>query len=333
MPAGYRFVRELGSGGAGWVALAEHEVLHRWVAVKTVYGGGIDVAGRHRLEREGQALARLVHPGIVRVYEMTEVAGDAVLVMEYVAGADLSKHLLERSLPAAVLVRVLSDVASALDFAAGNGIVHRDVKPANILVTSDGRGKLADFGIARLSRAAAAFRTTQGVAIGTPRYASPEQMLDPDHESPASDAYSFAVMLYEAYLGELPFTGDAAMLLARHAIASPVAPQQVRPELDDATAGLLVAGLAKDPAARPSPAQLMRALATSAVIPAMAGAGAVLGQPAVSSPRPRAGGSGRAAGSRPPAARRSAPRARAVLGRVLFLPCWCCAGDRCPGRA
>jgi len=304
MPAGYRFVRVLGSGGAGWVALAEHEVLHRTVAVKTVYGGGFDLDSRRRLEREGQALAQLVHPCIVRVYEITEVAGDAVLVMEYVAGGDLSTCLRERSLSAPALVRVLTDVAAALEHAAEHGIVHRDVKPANVLVTSDGHGKVADFGIARLSRAAAAFRTTQGVAVGTPRYASPEQMLDPDHESPGSDAYSFAVMAYEAYVGDLPFKGEAAMLVAQHAVGRPIAPRQVRPELDDATAELLVAGLAKNPAARPSPSQLMRALAASAVIPAMAGRGAALGPaaaapalgqqepawigpPAVSLPRPR----------------------------------------------
>ena len=283
MPAGYRFVRVLGSGGAGWVALAEHEVLHRTVAVKTVYGGGFDLDSRRRLEREGQALAQLVHPCIVRVYEITEVAGDAVLVMEYVAGGDLSTCLRERSLSAPALVRVLTDVAAALEHAAEHGIVHRDVKPANVLVTSDGHGKVADFGIARLSRAAAAFRTTQGVAVGTPRYASPEQMIDPDHESPGSDAYSFAVMAYEAYVGDLPFKGDsAAMLMAQHAVARPIAPRQVRPELDDATAELLVAGLAKNPAARPSPSQLMRALAASAVIPAMAGRGDVLFQPSAS---------------------------------------------------
>jgi len=274
MPVGYRFIRVLGTGGAGWVALAEHEVLHRLVAVKTVYGGASDVEGRRRLEREGQALARLVHPGIVRVYEITEVAGDAVLVMEYVAGADLATRLRDRSLTPSALVRVLGDVADALAYAAGHGVVHRDVKPANVLVTSDGRGKLADFGIARLSDAAAAFRTTQGVAQGTPRYASPEQMLDPDHEATSSDAYSFAVMVYQAYVGDYPFKGDSALaLLAQHAMAAPIPPQQVRADLDDATAALLVAGLDKNPAARPIPAQLMHALAGSPAIPALAGSG------------------------------------------------------------
>jgi len=274
MPAGYHFVRVLGKGGAGWVALAEHEVLHRTVAVKTVYGGGLDLDSMRRLEREGQALARLVHPCIVRVYEITEVAGDAVLVMEYVAGADLSTHLRARSLSAPALVQVLTDVAEALDYAAEHGVVHRDVKPANVLVTTEGRGKVADFGIARLSRAGTAFRTAQGVAMGTPLYASPEQMIDPDHESPGSDAYSFAVMVYQAYLGDVPFQGDTpAMLMAQHVMASPIEPRQVRPELDEATARLLVAGLDKDPAARPSPVALMRGLAGSAVVPVLAGRG------------------------------------------------------------
>ncbi|MEP7021882.1 MAG: serine/threonine-protein kinase, partial [Pseudonocardiales bacterium] len=273
-PAGYRFVRILGSGGAGWVALAEHEVLHRMVAIKTIFGGASDPQSRQRLEREGQALARLVHPCVVRVYELVEVAGDAVLVMEYVTGADLSTHLRARSLSAPALVRVLSDVADALAYAAQHGVVHRDVKPANVLVTTDGRGKVADFGIARLSSASTAFRTAQGIAQGTPMYASPEQMLDPDHESAAADAYSFAVMVYQAYLGDAPFKGDTpAMLMAQHVMASPVEPRQVRPELDDATSRLLLAGLAKDPAGRPSPVALMHALAGSAVLPAMAGQG------------------------------------------------------------
>lgn len=276
MPAGYRFVRILGSGGAGWVALAEHQVLNRTVAIKTVYGGGFDADSRRRLEREGRALARLVHPCIVRVYEITEVAGDAVLVMEYVAGADLSTRLNDRSLSAPALVGVLTDVADGLAHAAAHGIVHRDIKPANVLVTSDGRGKVADFGIARLSRDAAAFRTALGVAQGTPRYASPEQMLDPDHESAASDAYSFAVMTYEAYVGDLPFKGDSmAMLIAQHATARPIDPREVRPDLDSATAQLLVAGLDKKPAARPTPSQLMRSLIQSETVPAM-GSGSVV---------------------------------------------------------
>ncbi len=323
MPAGYRFVRVLGTGGAGWVALAEHEVLHRTVAVKTVYGGGFDLDSRRRLEREGQALARLVHPCIVRVYEITEVAGDAVLVMEYVAGADLSTRLSERSLAAPALVRVLSDVADALGYAAEHGVVHRDVKPANVLVTTDGRGKVADFGIARLSSAAAAFRTTQGVALGTPLYSSPEQMLDPDHESPGSDAYSFAVMVYKAYVGDVPFKGDsAAMLIAQHVMARPADPREVRPELDPATAELLVAGLDKDPAARPSPVALMRALAATAVIPAMAGSG---DGPVQHSPWPAPGRQetpwiGPPAVSAPPRRRTVSPvLAGALLGLVVVL--------------
>ena len=263
MPPGYEVVRMLGAGGNGWVALARQPVLNRPVAVKTIYGGHHDVAARRRLEREGQALARLNHPRLVRVYELIDSADDLMLIMEYVDGMDLAQA--EPSLDGTGRLQVLADVAAALDHAAANGVVHRDVKPPNVLLDRAGRAKLTDFGIARLSQSAAAFRTGASAASGTPRYVAPEQLTDPDHEAPAADAYSFAVMAYELIVGHPPFRATTAEgLMAAHMTMPPLPPQQFAAHIDDVAAQALLAGLAKNPADRPTPTQLVQLLSSTA---------------------------------------------------------------------
>src|SRR3954447_4292806 len=130
LPPGYEFVRVLGHGATGWVALARQIGPDRPVAVKIMFGGAaVDLDGQQRLAREGQALARLRDPRIVSVYELTRAGDDLALVMEFVDGADLADAVKEGTLDAAGRLAVLADVAGALDHAADNGIVHRDVKP------------------------------------------------------------------------------------------------------------------------------------------------------------------------------------------------------------
>ncbi|MEP7020488.1 MAG: serine/threonine-protein kinase [Pseudonocardiales bacterium] len=262
MPRGYEFVRVLGSGGYGWVALARQSALDRLVAVKTLYSGGYDQAERRRLEREGRALARLRDTRIVAIYAMEEVGDDLALVLEYVDGGDLKGALKDHTLSGPQLLRVLTDTATALDRAAAAGIVHRDVKPGNVLVTRDGRGKLTDFGLARLTASAGEFRTGGPVVIGTPLYMAPEQINDPEHESSAGDAYSFAAMAYQVLLGRPPFKGDALDLFWNHTRVPPPPPRSILPTLSADADAVLQAGLAKHPAHRPTPGQLMAILNT-----------------------------------------------------------------------
>jgi serine/threonine-protein kinase len=260
MPRGYEFVRVLGGGGCGWVALARQTALDRLVAVKTLYAGRYDEDERSRLEREGRALARLRDPGIVAVYAMEEVGEDIALVLEFVDGGDLKEALEEKWLSGPQLLTALTDAARALDRAAAAGVVHRDIKPGNIMLTRSGRAKLTDFGLARLTASAGAFRTAGAVVIGTPLYMPPEQIVDPENESPAGDAYSFAAMVYEVLLGQPPFDGDAMQLFWAHTRTPPPPPRSIRPTISAEADAVLQAGLAKDPAQRPTPGQLMAVL-------------------------------------------------------------------------
>ena len=263
LPPGYQFVRVLGRGATGWVALARQLGPDRPVAVKIMFGGAaVDPDGQQRLAREGQALARLRDDRIVGVYELVPTGDDLALVMEFVDGFDLAEAVRDEVLDAAGRLRVLADVAGALDLAGARGIVHRDVKPANVLVTDAGRGKLADFGLARLSAVAAAFRTGGETVIGTPRYMAPEQISDPAHESPEADVYSYAAMAYEVLLGRPPFPqDDLVALLHAHLYAAPPPPRAVRPSVPPAASDALLAGLAKTPRDRPSAGAIAAALA------------------------------------------------------------------------
>lgn len=261
LPPGYEFVRVLGHGASGWVALAQQSGTERLVAVKIMFGGALDADGQQRLAREGQALARLRDPRIIVVYELNRAGDDLALVMEFVDGGDLADAAEAGRLDTAGRIVVLGDVAAALDHAADSEIVHRDVKPANVLVTRDGRGKLGDFGIARLGGVAAAFRTGGDVVIGTPRYMAPEQIADPAHESAAGDVYSFAVMAYELLLGRRPFPQDTAVALFHaHLFAEPIRPRDILPALSAHAEGMLLAALAKEPRQRPRASELMAAL-------------------------------------------------------------------------
>jgi serine/threonine protein kinase len=261
LPAGYEFIRVLGGGGCGWVALARQSALNRMVAVKTLYAGRYDEDERRRLEREGRALARLRDPRIVAVYAMETVGEDLCLVLEFVDGTDLREALDEGMVDGPARLRILTDVAAALDHAAHAGIVHRDVKPANVLLSRAGVAKLTDFGLARMTAAAGAFRTAGAVVIGTPRYMPPEQIMDPERESPAGDAYSFAAMAYEAMVGAPPFQQtDTLALFWHHTNAAPPSPRTVLPTVSAEAEAVLMAGLAKDPAMRPMPGQVMAVL-------------------------------------------------------------------------
>jgi serine/threonine-protein kinase len=270
LPEGYEFVRELGSGGNGQVVCARQASLDRLVAVKSITDGACDLDAVARLRREGAVLAQLRHPNIVAVHDMLAVGEDLVLVMEFVDGPNLADFLSAGRPDEAAALAILGRVADGLEHAHARGVVHRDIKPGNILLAPGLEPRIADFGLARLAEAATAFRTDRGTASGTPRFMSPEHILDPEREVPAMDAYSFAVLAYLMLTGAYPFaTDDSRELLAAHLTGAPRDPVAFNPRLAGPAAAALLAGLDKDPTTRLTPGPLVERLA------------AALGEPAV----------------------------------------------------
>ena len=270
----FALVREIGSGGMSTVFLGRDEVLDRPVAIKLLNAELEDSEVSARFRREGRTAARLSHPNIVQVYDAGEDELDgrevSYIVVEYVPGGDL-KDLIDRRgpLPGIMLSRVGADVADALAHAHERGVIHRDIKPQNVLMNDYGSPKLTDFGIARALDAD--HSTSTGSYLGTALYSSPEQLRG-EGVTPKSDIYSLGATLYHAAVGEPPFSGDPLQIATQH-LAKPPTPPRVRgaavgQPLDD----LILRCLAKDPAERPDAVRLhTRLLQTSA---AAVGAGA-----------------------------------------------------------
>jgi eukaryotic-like serine/threonine-protein kinase len=263
----YRALGRLGSGGSATVYLAEDERLGRRVAVKRLHGGVADDDLIKRFRREARLGAALNHPNLVTVYDIASDDEGVVIVMECVEGHTLRDEIArgpvapERALP------ILRGVAAALDHAHAQGVLHRDVKPGNILLREDGAVKLADLGIAT---AAEHTRITRaGSVVGTASYIAPER-LDGAAGGPPADVYALAAVAFETLTGRRAVEGANALEVARRMAAAP--PPDLRDFLPGAPAGApeaLKRGLARDPAARPSSAKelvepLARAFATEA---------------------------------------------------------------------
>lgn len=216
----YVLLDQLGTGGAGAVWRAHDQVLDRTVAVKLLHE---DLARDHetaaRFRAEGAAAAKLTHPNAVIVYDIGHTEGCDYLVMELVEGGTLGDVLDQGPLPPGVAAAVGAQVGRALGTAHGRGLVHRDVKPANVLITRDGAAKVADFGIARALGEATTRLTTPGHVVGTARYLAPEQLRDQPVDGRA-DVYALGLMLHQAVTGALPFgEGTAAEVAARRLVA------------------------------------------------------------------------------------------------------------------
>lgn len=244
------------------MVLARHRRLNRQVAIKRIHEYALgEEENLQRFVREARLLASTQSVTVVRVYDLSRLGQDLQLVMEYVPGQPLSDLLEIGALSAAEALVVLRDVAGALSEAATLGIVHRDVKPANVFVLPDGHAKLGDFGLARLVSDASVFRTPGGVAMGTPAYFPPELSRGGSEPDERSDAYSFAVMAYETLTGRRPFEEpDALALITAHWRTSPPDPGDLVPGFPDLAGTWLLRGLSKDPAARPLPSDLVTAL-------------------------------------------------------------------------
>jgi eukaryotic-like serine/threonine-protein kinase len=252
-----RFVleHELGSGGMARVFLGRDEVLDRPVAVKLLnpVHGGTDIGDR--FEREGRTAARLAHPNIVQVYDAGEGEFDgretSYIVMEYVPGGDL-KGLIDRRgrLPGPELARLGEEICAGLAHAHERGVIHRDIKPHNILLDENGHVKVTDFGIARALDTTQATRT--GSFLGTALYSSPEQ-LQGQKVTPKSDVYSLGATLYQAAAGEPPFVGQTPIAIASQHVSQDPAP--LRSRSADVSVGLealILKCLAKNPDDRPT---------------------------------------------------------------------------------
>jgi eukaryotic-like serine/threonine-protein kinase len=251
--------RRIGSGGFGVVYEAWDGRLERNVAVKAIESRG---EARRRVLREAQAAARLNHPGIVTLYEMGEEDGNALLVTELVEGDTLAQLSGERALSDREIGEIGADLCEALDHAHARGVVHRDVKPQNVLVGEGGepRAKLMDFGIARLADAAAL--TAPGDVVGTLAYMSPEQ-AEGSAAGPEADVYSLTLTLYECWSGENPNRRATPAATARAIGARPRPLRRLRPDLPRELCEAIDAGLQRRPSHRPGLEELGTAIEES----------------------------------------------------------------------
>ncbi len=257
----YRLLEKLGRGGVGEVWRADDLQLGRPVAVKLLRRtDGDALSSPERFLREARAAAQLSHPNVVATYDVGAADdGRNFLVQELVNGRDLLRLMRSQGLPPAPKVADLAlQAARGLDAAHAAGIVHRDVKPANLLLSGDGTLKITDFGIARTTGTDLTAGLTGPVLLGTAAYVAPEQVRGEPAE-PASDRYALGCVLYELLTGRPPFTGTAHEMLAAHVDTEPVPVDQLRTDVDPGLADLVMGLLAKDPVDRPAGAAEARA--------------------------------------------------------------------------
>ena len=219
---GYKIVREIGRGGMATVYLAEQEKFERQIALKVMAASlSSDPSFKERFIREAKLVARLSHPHIVAVYDVGEHDGHVYMAMEYHTGGDLKAKLKSGITPLDV-VKITCEMARALEFAHSKGVIHRDIKPDNILFRNDGSAVLTDFGIAKQGDAQTQF-TQMGMVAGTPKYMSPEQARGLPLEA-ESDLYSLGIVFYEMLVGDVPFKAEDSIALAIKHIKDPLPP-------------------------------------------------------------------------------------------------------------
>jgi serine/threonine protein kinase len=243
----------LGRGGMADVYRGEDQVLGRAVAIKVFRGVEGNESERARFEAEGRTLAGLSHPGLVTLLDVGTDQGNEFLVMELVDGPSLSTRL-GRPLPEGEVADMGRQVAQALAYAHGQGVIHRDIKPGNILLGSDGRVKIADFGIARLVDQATQ-HTQEGMAIGSPAYLAPEQVMGTEVTG-AADVWSLGLVLLECLTGRREYAGPSTEAAMARLHRAPAVPD----DLPDGWRALLRAMTAPEPEDRPDAAQVATAI-------------------------------------------------------------------------
>jgi hypothetical protein len=262
----YQILEPLGQGGMAVVYKAYQPALDRTVALKIIRRGfAEDPEFRDRFSREAKAIARLIHPNIVQVHDFDESDGQVYLAMQYLEGGTLKDHLARlaaegRRMEQDEVARIVEHVAAALRYAHDEGVIHRDVKPSNIMLTKRGGVVVTDFGIAKI--VGGTQHTATGVGIGTPEYMSPEQGQGQALDG-RTDQYALAVTAYEMLTGTLPYTADTPFAVVLKHVRDPLPlPSRVDPAISARTEQVLLRALAKDPKDRyPSVSEFAEELA------------------------------------------------------------------------
>jgi beta-lactam-binding protein with PASTA domain/tRNA A-37 threonylcarbamoyl transferase component Bud32 len=257
----YAIERPIARGGMADVFLARDQQLDRLVAVKVLFPEyARDPSFVERFRREAQNAALLNHPNIVSVYDYGQERGTYFIVMEYVEGQSLRDILrADGALPTMQAARIASEIAGALDFAHRHGVVHRDIKPGNVMITPTGQVKVTDYGISANPTDAAAGLTQTGAVIGTATYFSPEQAQGFQVDG-RTDVYALGVVLYEMICGQPPFTAESPVAVAmKHVREQPTPPSQIRPDLPPDLEAIILKALSKDVQTRYQSAEEMRA--------------------------------------------------------------------------
>jgi serine/threonine protein kinase len=248
----YEIVGELGRGGMGVVYKARQRGLNRWVALKMV------LAGAHaspqqlaRFNTEAEAVARLQHPNIVQIYDVGELDGLPYFSLEYIDGASLDQQIHRQPQPPRMAANLIETLARAMHYAHENGIIHRDLKPANVLMTSDGKPKITDFGLAKRLEEDSG-QTKSGTLMGTPSYMAPEQARgEIKNVGPLADVYSLGAMFYELLTGRPPFLASTAMdTIMQVTRDEAMAPTRLRPDTPPDLETICMKCLQKEPEKR-----------------------------------------------------------------------------------
>lgn len=252
----YELLEEIARGGMGIVYKARQDSLRRIVALKLIYPAALDTEQMlRRFKAEAELAASLEHPGIVPIHEIGEHEGQPYFTMGFVEGPALSARTAEGPMPQREAATLLSRIARIVDFAHQRGVLHRDLKPGNILLDSEGRPHLADFGLAKLANNQSSITAPEAL-LGTPAYMAPEQALDARRATILSDVYSLGAVLYHCLTGAPPFAGQSALEVARQVCdCEPKRPSTLVPALDRDLELITMKCLGKEPFSRYSSAR------------------------------------------------------------------------------